>query len=94
MTKILMPLAICCLMFTASCKEGWTSENKRQYKEGCMESAMSSFQDSAKAKSFCDCTMEKIEAKYPTISEYMEHATETVNDPEFIKCKTEAQQQK
>jgi hypothetical protein len=83
--KKALPLLFIAALFTTSCKETWTQEDKNSFYTACMEDAQPNYGD--KAKPYCDCVIGKIMAKYPHVSDALEHINELAADPEVRSCK-------
>jgi len=56
-----------------SCKRKWTDSDKSDFYSGCLNSAVKN-KDITNAKSYCNCLLQKVVAKYPN-----------ANDAKYIK---------
>ena len=55
------------LLFALSlmaCNRPWTDQDRRNFLGGCLKGAFLEM-DSTKAKSYCNCMLDKIEKRYP-----------------------------
>jgi hypothetical protein len=64
MKKVIYSVVAIALISFASCKSGWSDAEKKTYMDACVDGAKATFGEE-KAKEYCSCTQEKIEAKYP-----------------------------
>jgi len=69
-----------------SCRGGWSNEDKDSFHKDCMESMTSKLGSADKAKTVCDCRLEKIMQKYPAFNDMMEHLDKVANDTDLAKC--------
>ncbi len=75
------------IILLSSCKSSWDSESKDLFVQGCLEDAKEQGMPDDKAKSMCDCRLEKVMNKYPKMAEALEHINEIATDPEIQACK-------
>lgn len=66
----------CCLLLAGllllgSCKEGWDEENKKAYRQSCMEEARTWGGTEAQAEQYCNCSLEKVMQHYSSIEEVL-----------------------
>jgi hypothetical protein len=79
-------LAITAVISLSSCG-GWSSEDREMYTQSCMEDARSWAGSEDKAKTYCNCMLEKLTAKYPDVNDMLEHMDEVTRDTDLIRCK-------
>ena len=87
MTKLL-PLLLF-VVLSSSCRETWTTGTKNRFHEACAEEAFKWTGTEALAKTYCDCVLEKMMAKYPHEMDALEHIDSLAKDPDLIGCKEE-----
>ena len=63
--KILLVLS---LFLVLSCSRTWTETDKQTFLGGCLQGAKKDM-DSAKAKRYCSCMLEKLQKRYPDPSD-------------------------
>ena len=78
------------LLALVSCKNTWNGEDKDAWKQACMENATKWAASDDKAKTYCDCVLQKIMKKYPHENDALEHLDEFVKDSTVQNCKAEA----
>jgi hypothetical protein len=73
MRAMIRILLFCSLL---SCKRKWTDKDKNDFYSGCMSSAIAN-KDVTNAKSYCNCLLQKVVAKYPNASDakYLKYDT-------------------
>ena len=64
MVKILT--AVISMLF-ASCNNPWTGKDKEEFYGGCVKGALKDMTED-KAKSYCNCMLEKVQKRYPNVS--------------------------
>jgi hypothetical protein len=84
--KKLLPIILIIILFT-SCRETWTTGTKNRFYEGCTEEAAKWTGSEAMAKTYCDCVLEKMMAKYRHEIDALEHIDSLAKDPDLIACK-------
>ena len=77
------------IVLTTACRETWNESTKNTFHQGCMEEAIKWESSPELAKTYCDCVLEKIMAKYPHQEDAFEHFDSLANDPDLIRCKEE-----
>ncbi len=87
--KKLLPLLLLLIIVSASCRETWTQSTKNKFNEGCMDEATKWAGSPELAKTYCDCVLAKIMAKYPHEDDALEHIDSLATDPNLINCKDE-----
>ena len=87
MKKTLL-FALVLFSFTA-CKNTWDGDDKKMFYQSCMDEANSWAGSQEKAKTYCDCVMEKVMVKFPNETDALEHIDSVINDPDIHTCKTE-----
>jgi hypothetical protein len=85
MKKYFLILAIA--ITSVSCKNTWDSESKEMYHSSCMDDAKTWAGTPDKAKEYCDCALETIMKKYPSVNDFMENADKVISDPDIRKCR-------
>ena len=70
----------------ASCTSGWDSESQDMFYQSCMDNAKERGLDQDKAASVCDCRLETIMKKYPTLSNAMENIDKILVDEDLKNC--------
>ncbi len=75
--------------FTA-CKGSWDGEDKKAFYDDCLETATTWAGSPDKAKSYCDCVMDKMMKKFPSETDALEHIDSVLNDPDIYSCKVDA----
>lgn len=71
----------------SSCENSWSKEDKDTYLQTCVQDAAVNGLTPDAAKSMCDCRIEKIMKKYPSVNAFMENADKVVRDPDIVNCK-------
>ena len=64
MKKVIYSVVAIAMISLASCSSGWSDAEKKAYMDACVDGAKGSLGED-KAKEYCSCTQEKLEAKYP-----------------------------
>ncbi len=72
-----------------SCKNTWDQDDKDLFYQSCMEDATTWAGSKEKAKTYCDCIMEKMMKKFPNENDALEHMDSVINDPDLQSCKKE-----
>ncbi len=69
-------IAFLLVLFLFSCNRPWTENDKQNFMGGCMNGALKDM-DQAKAKEYCNCMLEKVQKRYPSVSDvqYMKKDT-------------------
>lgn len=85
-------LLFCCFLFVfGSCAEDWDGENGELFRQSCLEDANTWAANANQAKVYCDCVMEKLKQKYPTVKEALEKADSVMVDPDLRQCRSTIQ---
>lgn len=84
---ILVSSALC----LQSCENTWDSETKEMFHQSCMEEATGWAGGEDKAKTYCDCVLEKTMKKYPDYKDALMHIDSVITDPNIQSCKTQVQ---
>lgn len=74
------------LLIASSCSNTWDDESKQMFMQGCLEDAQSNGMPADKAKSMCDCRLEKVMKKYPKMEDAMNNIDSISGDPEIQAC--------
>lgn len=82
--------ALLSLLLFASCKEGWTDENKEGYKKSCLLSTAEWSATPAQAESYCNCSLEQVMKHYATIEEVLENKDSVQLHTELDACRQAA----
>lgn len=80
-------LLVVCLI--TSCENTWDSESKEMFHQSCMEDALTWAPSQDKAKTYCDCVLERTMKKYPKMGDALEHIDSVITDPQIRGCKDE-----
>jgi hypothetical protein len=70
----------------SSCGNTWDKESKDTYLQTCAQDATVNGLTPEQAKQMCDCRLEKIMKKYPSVNDFMENADKVISDPDVLKC--------
>ena len=89
MRKLLLVFLLLTIITAPSCRETWTNATKNKFHEGCMDEATAWTGSSEMAKTYCDCVLEKMMAKYPHESDALEHLDSLAKDQDLINCREE-----
>jgi hypothetical protein len=81
--------AILLIVLLGSCKNTWDSDDKDAWRQACMENATKWAGSDDKAKTYCDCVLQKMMEKYPHENDALEHIDELTKDSSVQSCKTE-----
>lgn len=76
------------LLAQTACKNTWSGEDKDLFRQACMEDAEKWAGSVDKAKTYCDCVMDKVMLKFPHESDALEHMDSVINDPDVRGCKS------
>ena len=87
--KKLLPLLLLLIILTTSCRETWSSETKDSFYQACTDEAGKWSGTPERAKTYCDCVLGKMMAKYPHEEDALEHIDSLAKDPGLINCKEE-----
>ena len=87
MKKVLVVLLVS--IFFISCKNTWNEEDKDAFYQACTEEAIKWAGTQEIAKTYCDCVFTKMNQRYPTEAEVLEHLAELAKDTGLINCKDE-----
>lgn len=74
----------------SACKNTWDNDDKRLFYQSCMDEANSWAGSQEKAKTYCDCVIEKVMVKFPSETDALEHIDSVIKDPDISNCKAEA----
>lgn len=80
-------LLIAAILISLSSCTGWDGEHKELFHQGCMEDLKSRGLTEDKAKSICDCRLDKAMKKYPDVADAFEHIDSLISDPAMQECK-------
>lgn len=69
-----------------SCSSGWDNESKTLFYDACKEDAHARGLDEQKTKAVCDCRLETIQKKYPTLAEAMDNIDAIMKDEDLKNC--------
>ncbi|MCD6012370.1 MAG: hypothetical protein K0Q79_2232 [Flavipsychrobacter sp.] len=86
-----MKKALLCLLFisTISCKNVWNEDDKEAFYYACTEQAITWAGTQEVAKTYCDCLFTRMNQKYSSESEVLEHLADLATDTGMINCKEE-----
>jgi hypothetical protein len=79
-------LIIAAAFALSSCENTWDKESKDTYLETCVQDATINGLSPDQAQEMCNCRLETIMKKYPSVNEFMENADKVISDPDVIKC--------
>jgi hypothetical protein len=68
MKKVFISLLIVAAFAFTACNGGWTSAEKDNFMNSCTGGLKGVIEDDI-AKKYCECSLEKLEKKYPTAKE-------------------------
>ncbi len=77
---------IAATILLGSCS-GWDGDSKKSFHSSCVESMRGIGKTEAEAKSACDCRLELVMKKYPSVEEALENMDKIATDPEIAACK-------
>ena len=80
-----MPFVLLVTLF--ACKNTWNEEDKDAWQEACRENAIRWAGSDAKAKTYCDCVLQKMIQKYPNENDALEHIAELASDTALKSCR-------
>jgi hypothetical protein len=83
--KKLLPFML--LLLLGACKNTWNEDDKAAWREACTENAMKWAGSDEKAKTYCDCVLQKMMLKYPNENDALEHMGELATDTSIQNCK-------
>ncbi len=86
--KQLLTLILALSLF--SCKDTWDGDDKNNWKQACMENARRWAGSEEKAKTYCDCVLDRMIEKYPNENDALEHINDFATDSSILKCKQNA----
>lgn len=72
-----------------SCKNVWNEEDKEAFYYACTEQAITWAGTQEMAKTYCDCLFTRMNQKYSSESEILEHLADLATDTGMINCKEE-----
>jgi hypothetical protein len=85
MKKTLLMLLVS--TFSFSCKNTWNEEDKDAFYQACTEEAIKWTGTEEIATTYCDCVFTKMNQRYPSEGEVLEHIAELAQDTGLINCK-------
>ncbi len=71
----------------ASCKNVWNEDDKEAFYYACTEQAITWAGTQDIAKTYCDCLFTRMNQKYSSESEVLEHMADLATDTGMINCK-------
>ncbi len=84
--KKLLPLLLL-IIISASCKDTWNGEDKDLFYQACTSEAIKWAGSKEKAKTYCDCVLQKMMARYPNEEDALENIGTLSKDTGLINCK-------
>jgi len=78
-------LFACMVTLLASCR--WDNEDKDTFRQACMDDAKGWMKDDAKAKTYCECVLTKMMARYPDENDALDHIGELAKDTSLMNCR-------
>lgn len=76
--------------FLYSCNQPWTENDKQTFMGGCMNGALKEM-DPEKAKAYCSCMLEKVQNRYPNVSDARYLKSDTAVYAMGRACKQQAE---
>ena len=77
------------VIISASCKNTWSEEDKDSFYQACTDEANKWAGSPEKAKTYCDCVLQKMMTKYPHEDDALEHIDILAKDTALMHCKDE-----
>ncbi len=74
------------LFLFSACDSRWPDEEKKLFRESCLEDAHDRGLSEYQAQDVCDCRLERLMKKYPDVKDALENMQSIVNDPEIKAC--------
>jgi hypothetical protein len=84
--KILSSIVL--LIALSSCAGGWTEDDKKQQRNGCMEQARGQISEEM-ANKYCDCFLEELVTTYPVFNDFMDHIQSDTIERMKASCRHE-----
>lgn len=75
------------IISSSSCKETWNQEDEDSFYKACTDEAMKWAGTPEKAKTYCDCVLGKMKAKFPNENDALEHIDVLAKDTALINCR-------
>ncbi|MGN6400752.1 MAG: hypothetical protein ACTHMD_09870 [Flavisolibacter sp.] len=69
----------------SSCKHAWTQKDKETFMGGCVNGALKEM-DEAKARSYCSCMLQKLQARYPNAADMKYVKNDTAVHAMAVEC--------
>jgi hypothetical protein len=81
------PFLLLLILFSlGSCKRPWTQKDRDDFTGGCMNGALKEMEQ-AKARSYCNCMLEKVQRRYPDAGDMKYIKTDTAMYSMAIECR-------
>ena len=84
--KQLFSFIVIVVLFS-SCSNTWNQDDQEAFHTACMDDAKT-WADPASAKTYCDCVIGKVMAKYPNVNDAVEQIETISKDADIQSCKT------
>ena len=91
--KRYVPALLLLIVMTTACKNTWDQEDKDLFYQACMEDANTWAGSQEKAKTYCNCVLDKVMQKFPNEGDALDHMDSVINDPDIRSCKKEIMNQ-
>lgn len=75
------------IIISASCKETWNGEDKDFSYQACTAEAIKWAGSKEKAKTYCDCVLQKMMVKYPNEEDALDNISTLSKDTALINCR-------
>ncbi len=81
-------VAICMVITVAlsSCQSGWDAESKKMFYDTCSEDLQQKGVPQDKAQTVCQCRLDAVMEKYPSLADVMGHIEEVIADTSLQRC--------
>jgi hypothetical protein len=80
--------SIILILALSGCAGGWTDEDKKTLRDGCVEQSRSQISEELTNK-YCDCFVEQMVKTYPVFNDAMEHAVSDTVEQLKARCRKE-----
>jgi hypothetical protein len=75
------------LLIASSCKNTWNREDKDLFYQACTDEAIKWAGTKERAKTYCDCVLQKMEERYPNEQDALDNIITLTKDTGLINCK-------
>lgn len=70
----------------SSCQSGWDAESKKMFYDTCSEDLQQKGVSQEKAQTVCQCRLDAVMEKYPSLADVMGHIEEVIADTTLQRC--------